>query len=323
MTIVKNSEWSIEEYPADTWEPVGIVVIPGEHGVLKDGTGTKNQCGVMSLVPMSYTTPEIGGNEDGKYAYWGGRGTDIEGQSDGLGRYDSVENGLKNYNGNVLCPKDSNIAYQMSGSMDYGNIPVQKSVGSIPSKSSPYAPSPYMGEDLMSGDYNESYGTTEFDTEGNFNGLSDFGGIINTKIITDLAVSQEDWKTSETIESKTTAGYYPAACCCARFHTLGTKAFVDCTNDELFEGAGFWYLPALGELGYVPPKAADINDIISKLNNAYGIGVQIRNSSTSYDYIVSTEYNNVDIRSINFYNGRVGRNNSKSTKYFLRAFMRL
>lgn len=323
LKIVKNSEWSIDEYPADTWEPVGIVVIPGNHGVLKDGTGTKNQCGVMSIVPMSYNTPETGGDVDGKYTYWGGYGTDIEGQSDGLGRYDSVEDGLKNYNGNVLCPKDSNIAYQMSGSMDYGNIPYQRTAGNTPSKSSPYAPSPYMGEDLMSGDYNESYGTTEFDTEGNFNGLADFSGIINTKIITDLAVSQEDWKTSETIELKTAAGYYPAACCCARFHTLGTKAFVDCTNDELFEGAGFWYFPALGELGYVPPKAADINEIISILNNAYGVGVKIINSSTSADYIVSTEYDKADARSINFYNGRVGRNNRKSTKYFIRAFMRL
>lgn len=93
---------------------------------------------------------------------------------------------------------------------------------------------------MKSGGYNEAYGTTEFDTEEpNLNALADFKGIINTKIITNLATGQSDWKTSDAIINSGETGYYPAACCCARFKTTGTKAFVDCTNEELREGTGF------------------------------------------------------------------------------------
>lgn len=83
--------------------------------MLKDGSGTKNQCGVMSIVPMNYSTPEIGGtNEQGMY--WGGYNTDITGKSDGLGRYDSITDGLLNYQNVAAGNYGSNNATELSSS---------------------------------------------------------------------------------------------------------------------------------------------------------------------------------------------------------------
>lgn len=255
-----QKDWRSDE------EPIGIVVIPGSHGVLKDGTGTKNHCGVMSIVPMDYSTPETGATSEGSI-YWGYNSLDISGKSDGLGRYDSVTNGLQNYSGSTYIDKQSEV----------GGIP---SGGDI---------NPYKDTNSgLSNERNASYGTSGY--------LSDFSGVVNTKIITDQ-VTVSNWKTISTISNSSSAGNYPAACCCARYKTTGTKAFVDCNTDELKKGKGFWYLPAAGELGYIIPRLYDINDTISKLNTAYGVGVQLGTVSyhwsssecdTQYAYYVYT-----------------------------------
>lgn len=46
----------------DNEVPIGIVVIPAEHGVLKDGD--KNHCGVMSIVGMDCNNPTSGGTSE-------------------------------------------------------------------------------------------------------------------------------------------------------------------------------------------------------------------------------------------------------------------
>lgn len=231
-------------FPSSNWEPIGIVVIPGEHGVLKDGTGTKNQCGVMSIVPMNCNTPQTGGSSEQDIS-WG---------------VSNTTPGLKTYNEVVVTSnKNSNIATGLSGSYE-AYIPRQDSVGGTPKRDrSPYAPSPYIGSDYKSGEYNESYGTTKFDTSSDFNALADFDGSGNTQILIQQRGTKDysSWKPTYNKESD-----YPAASCCDMFSTIGTKQ-------------GNWYLPAMGELGYIPPRLYDINDTISKLNSAYGVGVQL------------------------------------------------
>lgn len=326
-----DGDWSIEKYPTDIWEPIGIVVIPGDHGVLKDGTGTINQCGVMSIVPMSYNTPEVGATTEG-LMYWGGYGPemglgdDITGKSDGLNRYDSINDGLKNYNRVACDTSASNTSTRLSDT-NLTYLPRQGSIGGRPTwhsnasnSGSGYTPSPYKNSDLMSGAYNEAYGTTEFDGS-NHNPLADFKGVVNTKIITDLSTLGlgEDWKTSSSIVNSYYIPYYPAACCCARFHTTGTKAFKDCLDEELRNGTGFWYLPACGELGYIVPRLYDINDIIDKLNKTYGIGVQL---NIYANYWSSSENSSSSTWLINTNLGYVGTNYKKAGMY-VRAFMRL
>ena len=331
LLIVENEKWSASVLPPSKFEPIGIVVIPGEHGVLKDGTGTKNQCGVMSIVSMSCDTPETGG--DGQNIYWGGvrdgwdetTGVDISGKSDGLGRYDSISNGLLNYIGVVIAANENSKAsgYRTPNISVMGYIPTQKTVGGVAERvNGNVTPSPYIGEDYKSGGYNESYGLKDgvVVTETN-NALSDFKGIVNTKIITNLATTQSNWKTASAITNTWGVGYYPAACCCARFKKIGTKAFVDCTTAELRNGTGFWYLPAAGELGYILPRLADINDTISKLNNIYNNGYPLKKSSYVDLYHSSTEsssYDNVGIDT----NGNIYKD-YKSANDCVRAFMRL
>lgn len=319
LVIVRNEK----DWPsASKWEPIGIVVIPGEHGVLKDGSGKVNQCGVMSLVAMRCDVPETGMSKENSM-YWGCRNIGISGKSDGLNRYDSITNGLLDHGEAVQGDVGLNNATGFGKASSY--IPIQKAVREDASQQgqSGYAPSPYIGDGMNSGGYNEAYGTTKFNTvEPNLNCLSDFKGIINTKIITDL-VTVSNWKTIDFMPNSYAEGNYPAACCCARFHTVGTKAFVDCSIEELREGSGFWYLPAMGELGYIIPRVADINDTIRKLNRAYGIGVELANMAYGINcYWSSTEYSADRVNIMQTSDGWL-RMSSKEGGFYVRAFMRL
>lgn len=281
-----------DKYTALLYEPIGIVVIPGHHGVLKDSNG-KNQCGIISIVAMNCDTPETGGSESSKIESidWGDNKTDIS--------------SMTNYNKVVVTTDNtSNTASGLSKSPD-AHIPYQNSIGGIPErKRSYYAPSPYIGSDYKSGGYNESYGTTIYDTETDHNVLADFDGRGNTdKILTQRGLKDyNSWKPKDNNSLD-----YPAASCCDMFFTIGTKQ-------------GDWYLPAAGELGYIIPRLYDINDIISKLNNAYGVGVEL--ITGLHYYWTSSECNSSNAYHLNMYAGNV-ETYHKTSPGRARAFLRL
>lgn len=79
-------------------------------------------------------------------------------------------------------------------------------------------------------------------------------------------------------------------------------------------------MPSCGELGYMIVRRKAIDDTISKLSSAYGIGVQV--SGGGYYYWTSSEYSGKNARDIGTYNGRVD-NNLKGNGLYVRAFMRL
>ena len=322
IIIVRNKAWSSSKYPRDKWNPIGLVVIPAEHGVLKDGTGTVNQCGIMSLLEMYHLDPSKGTHAISSVEF-GSEGVDLSGKADGLGRYDSVTDGLKNYNKIPSGNRNTNTANQLDDPLVV-YFPYQKNAGESAEYefTSTCGPSPYAGEGFNTGPYNEDYGTKRFNTNKDFNALSDFSGIVNTKIITDSVTGQSNWKTASSIQSgELNSGYYPAACCCARFKTKNTKAFVDCTAEELKNGTGFWYLPAIGELGYIIPRAADINKIMETIYRYY-----TGSSVTSLDrigYVSSTELNSDYTFSLHLGSGAFGHNMSKNISQACMAFMRL
>ena len=287
LVIVESEEWSTSSYPASTFEPIGIVVIPGEHGVLKSSKG-KNQCGVMSIVPMDCDTPTNGGTSE-QAMFWG-QSTSIS--------------AMTSYNQVVVT--ESDISNEASGFSSSSNayIPRQGSVGGIPKRNSyPYAPSPYIGLDYKSGGYNESYGTVKFDTSSNHNCLADFDGRGNTdKILAQRGPHDySSWKPTFNTQAS-----YPAASCCDMFYTAGTKQ-------------GDWYLPAAGELGYIIPRFYDINDTIGKLNTAYGVGVQL---STNVGYQSSSQHSSSYAYGVYTSGGKVDKH-SKNSYTRVRAFMRL
>lgn len=118
------------------------------------------------------------------------------------------------------------------------------------------------------------------------------------------------------IENKTGNGYYPAACCCWRYHTLGTNQ-------------GDWYLPTLGELGYCWVTLEKIQNTIQYLQNHFNKNYPyISNFVGSDDYdgdtdsLVSSSLNNNSRYYISFLNGSTG-STSYNTSYFVRPFLRL
>lgn len=286
--VIIVRKWSVSLLSPKEWEPIGIVVIPGSHGVLKDDNGN-NQCGIMSIVSMSCDNPNVGSNLN-EYMYWGSTNTDIS--------------ELKNYNKVVVTSNDtSNTAIGLSN-VTGAYIPFQLSINDIIGRrSSPYAPSPYIGSDYKSGGYNEDYGTTKFDTSSDFNALADFDGPNNTKKIIQQRGKKDysSWKPKYNTESD-----YPAASCCDIFSTIGTKQ-------------GDWYLPACGELCYILPRFRNINDIINKLYTAYNVGVTLY---YSVDYWTSSEFSNKHARRVYTADGFLS-NAVKNERNYVRAFLRL
>lgn len=70
------------KFPKDIYTPIGIVVVPGEHGILKDGRDVNtNHMGVMSLVNMDPNNPEKGTNSNPKVS-WGYYRLNIDSLSD-------------------------------------------------------------------------------------------------------------------------------------------------------------------------------------------------------------------------------------------------
>lgn len=248
-TTLKKVSIPIEElknYPADEWEPIGVVVIPTNHDVY--GTG---ECGVMALKAASIITPDEGSTITSSM-YWGGVPEDEDTVPE-LELYDRIPTlGSRN-----------NIGSDIIGVTSNGNLPGDDSVGSnileCPHDpeayyiygNSAYIPSPYLEGGLRNPLY---YQTAPLSTE--TNAMSDFKGKQNTDILCSKATAQADWKTS-IILNEGGPGYYPAACACWRYHTVGTTQ-------------GDWFLPACGELGYVYSRILKINEIIESLQTYFG-----------------------------------------------------
>lgn len=274
----------VGESVPDGYEVIGVVVIPSSHDVY--GTG---ECAVLSLKYMNYTTPDEGSISAQKMV-WGSWGDDTS-----LYNYTSVATigapsaqtetvsftSLSSLPSNAFpgltCTKDKNAFY------DYGMAYS--------------APSPYLTDGSRNSQY---YITTDN------NALSDFNGVSNTNVLTGLATG-EDWKTATSIDNIDGSGYYPAACCCWRYHTTGTNQ-------------GDWYLPACGELGYVVARLKTINNAIQYIiDSGFSDSCSLVDSKIFWS---SNEYNHGNARNVSMTNGHVNYN-SKGGSNFVRAFLRV
>ena len=268
------------------YTPIGVVVIPTSHDVYGDGS-----CGVMSLKEMSYNSPDTG-RTSYQLMHWGGYGDDVSLPNLNKVPTGNLSNGIPTgqasdaylpgdrFNG-TQCIHDTDVYYDFS----------------------PFIPSPY----LTDGSRNPGYYQTSSPSSSN-NALADFNGIGNSQVLWDLATSQSSWKTASSITNNRNSGYYPAACCCWRYHTGGTSQ-------------GDWYLPACGELGYIMPPFNRINDAIDKMRTAYGSSVGVGLTILDY-YWSSSEYSINYARYVHMGNGYV-RGISKDSSGYVRAFLKV
>ena len=243
------------------YEPIGLEVIPASHNVYGDGS-----CGVISLVAMSCDTPDVGMVGDythNRYMAWGPENNTISYKT-----YDTINTIYgKSVTHRGILPTDYGMEY-------YETISNDGYTKYVLEDSDYFSPSPYNAD----GSRNEAYYTTAYSTG---NALSDFDGFNNTKTLIENATAQSDWKTADTIiYTADSAGYYPAACCCWRFHTPGTEQ-------------GQWYLPAAGEFGYVLNRFGTLRNICDILYEKYPeIGDAVH--SDRYPYWLSTTANDIE-----------------------------
>lgn len=301
---------------------------------------------------MNYMTPETGSPDGSSYyntMMWDRVYTNekhiIEG-SDGLGRYDSTTEGLLSYRNATYIEVDwYNVSNSYVSSQDIYDYYMYLPSDAFEATKSNWNYNPidtathyYYDEDDEDVEYEDKnhWCLSPYNRDGSLNkefprnfgvinAFNSFQGIVYTKILTDLTTQNDgsSWKTASNVAT----ARYTYACCCARYKTNGTKAFVDCTAEELKQGTGFWYFPAAGEVAYLIVRQKLINDTISKLKSKYGIGKEARGGAV----ITSTNYGQYT-RGIQVYygvveyslsDGQISPTARRSNTSLAYAFMRL
>ena len=305
IVIRSQEDWK------DNETPIGIVVVPGSHDRYGDGS-----CGIMSLVGMSIGTPETGiavtgaSETDNINMYWG--------------HYNALVGNNIFLSTTALTSAGNYIPYQTNSASTACSI----SSGSIVW---PYAGTTTAPTSAASTSYTNTGGYVSATT-----GKSgcDFNGIRNTVSLYVATSASTQW-TASTVSndySTGTTGNTPAAACAGRFKTVGTKSFLDVfsgtstnninyvTSASTKDNKGFWYLPAEGELCYLPRNKYEINKTILALNQKYGnVGVQL---GTSSYYWSSSEFNNKYAYGVTMGDGHLDYYRKDYSSY-VRAFMRL
>lgn len=192
---------------------------------------------------------------------------------------------LTNYN---RVPTTNNSGSTTNGSYGYGYLPSDHTdftgvTSYVDPKTkyigstyySPYVPSPYLADDSLNPAYYEAI-------SGYNNVFSDFNGKSNTDVLVGLGSA------------------YTAA-------NIAKNYAVDGVDID-------WYLPACGELGFLMPRLAAINESIAV---AGGIVIV-----PMYNYWTSTEYASYGACYVNTSNGGVN-SISKSDNHYVRSFAML
>ena len=286
--IVSSEDFSADYFPLSHYTPIGIVAVPSSHT-------NEQRPRIISLAAM-HLTPDSGNVTAQYYIFWGGRGyevTDLPNKDQYPYLSSLSEDGSVNYRtGACYLPSDA-----FSGETDN---PLNSLEGFYNSDYLNRMCSPYKEDGSKEPRY--------FDTSNTDNVLADFNGKANTEKILEVDNSYStDWKTATTIDNTEGTNQYvhPAAQCCWRYHTDGTKQ-------------GDWYLPSMGELGYALARQDLINLAINILNTQYSttLGIQLY----GYYHWSSTQYSSTNAVGMNFSGGRV-TNEYKYSLFYVRAFL--
>ena len=282
--IVPYTQISADEYPLERYTPIGIVAVPSSH--TDDGRPR-----IVSLAAMSYDTPDSGSVTSHQFIRWGEWNytvTDLPIKNQYPYLSDLSEDGSVIYNTDYCYLPSDNFSGRTENPLNslegfYGNF-----------------------SNLMCSPYKEDGSKEEryFDISNTSNVLADFDGKSNTEKI--LAVDNSDstsWQTATTIDNTEGTNQYvhPAAQACWRYYTDDTKQ-------------GDWYLPSMGEFGYVICKRKTINDSITLLNESYEQTLGVNNDNiTTW---ISTLYSS---SSSAYYGGSISGFFTEQSKNYLHA----
>ena len=191
----------------------------------------------------------------------------------------SVDTSLTNFN---RLPTTDNAGSTSTGSSSYGYLPSDNFTGATSfvdpkakySQTSNLIPSPYLG-DVPNPEYNKEILSNGI----NVNALSDFNGLSNTETLVGLGSD------------------YTAANAAYKYNDGSSNLQ--------------WYLPAMGELGFLMPRFKEINNIITALG---GVAV-----ASNY-FWSSSEYSSSSAYYLGTRNGTVNYNYNKSTNNYVRPF---
>lgn len=151
-----------------------------------------------------------------------------------------------------------------------------------------------------------SYNTVIKGVDFSSNALSDLNGEENTNVITNR-VTVSNWESlTKTISNSTNTGNYPAVCIAKRYYTPGTNK-------------GDWYLPSIGELGYLGSfidytSSPGTNSIVALANKSKAVGLGDLWSSTEIDGTVH--------KYLYDYNALIKTNKTSGTAY-VRPFLKV
>ncbi len=213
--------------------------------------GTNEKARWMSLKYMNYTKPETGSlTEQGMY--WGNYRTDLN----------MISNIQTTYNDGT-----SNGYF----TVDYYDSSSQ--TNKIPSM---------FNE-------NNKWNTSVLGAVNQY-ATTDIQGREKTDLILASATSRPTWMTDTSITNESGVGYAPAACCCARYHTLGTNA-------------GDWYLGASGEMCMILVQKTAINAKLAQIAAVYS--TDSISSLANSGYWSSTEHNSTDAFCVGILSGRI------------------
>ena len=124
----------------------------------------------------------------------------------------------------------------------------------------------------------------------------------NMKAILSMATAQADWRTAAEIECKSDEGYYPAACCCARFKTPH--------YDD-------WGLPTAEDWAIAIEDFAEIQEGLKAVHSfAPGLAVPLHEN---HGYWSSSENSSYGAYRVDTNNGYMD-NNGKGNFIYVRAF---
>lgn len=319
--LVKDKDNNLSDFKTthSDYEPIGILIIPASCSniIYSEGDVRRGKNIIMSLAAMSYSTPDTG-SINNQSMYWSGT-YDV-----GLPKFNVVNSYVNIDEQTDLSTSGATI--MCSDGFSAKQCRLCPTLGYAYSSGFLVSPPPFKSVDgeLIP---NEEYYSTEYSTQ---NAFSDFAGPYNTKTIIDKATAQIDWKTKGVVITNSYAeGYYPIACCCARFGApdnssvpKGTSSFLyheeNNTDYDYSKGVvGVWYLPSFGELCYYMPNRTKDDNTIKKVGALYP---NVKCSALVNSIIwSSTESSQDGARILYSYSGYIP-SNSKTRDGVCRAF---